>query len=110
MNEYLNDYVVGVQASGVSGFEHLHTLLLRDKLYEQDAQLDAEEKAQLLNADQRLLQHSPEFLVEIERITTLEYERSQRQSPPERWWWYLDVIIHLPNLDKPEVMSLKQLA
>ncbi len=98
MNKYLRDYLVGVQVPGASGFEHLNTLMVRDKLFEQNETLSPEESAKLLKADRQLIEQSPIFLSELQQITTLEYERERRKASPERWWWYLDVIIHLPIL------------
>jgi len=80
----------------VSGFEHLNTLMVRDKLFEQNETLSPEERAKVLAADHQLIEQAPAFLSALEHVTTLEYEREQREAPPERWWWYLDVIVHLP--------------
>jgi len=96
MNKYLKDYTAGVHSPRASGFEHLNTLMCRDKLFEIEGSLTVEEKKQLDQADQHLVEVAAEFLTELQRITSLRYEREQRQASPERWWWYLDVIARLP--------------
>jgi type III secretory pathway component EscV len=98
MNRYLEDYLAGVQAPAVSGFEHLNTLMVRDKLFEQNKTLSPEERAVLLKADHQLIEQAPVFVSALQQITALEYERERREASPERWWWYLDVIIHLPPI------------
>jgi len=96
MNELLKEYLAGVQSHGVSGFEHLNTLMVRDKLFEQNELLSPEESAVLQKADLHLLEKAPEFVSELNQITTLEYERERRNVSAEQWWWYLDVITCLP--------------
>jgi len=96
MNRYLRDYLVGVKSANVSGFEHLNTLMVRDRLFEQNKELTPEERDELLKADYQLIEQAPIILTELEQITSLEYERKQRDALSERWWWYLDVIVHLP--------------
>ena len=96
MNKYLAHYLVAVEHPEVSAFEHLEMLLVRDKLAEQESSLTAEQRAQLLAADRRLLGKAAEFHAELARITNLENERQRRQPSPSRWWWYLDVLTLLP--------------
>ncbi len=96
MNKYLNDYLAGVQSPGASGFEHLNTFMVRDKLFDQNDMLTAAERAALLQADRQLLEQTALFLSALEQITTLAYERERRGASSERWWWYLDVVSHLP--------------
>ncbi len=95
MNKHLEAYIAGAQSPKTSGFEHLQTLMLRDKLFEATTILSSAEKAQLRGADRQLLEQAVIFLEEMERITSLEYERQQRTVSPLRWWWYLDVIVNL---------------
>ncbi len=97
MNKYLVHYRVAVRQPGVSGFETLDMLMVRDKLMQQRALLTPEEKAQLAAADQQLLAHAGEFYAELAHITDLEYERQQRKPIPAQWWWYLDVLLQLPE-------------
>ena len=95
MNKYLAHYQVAVQHPGVSGFEVLDMLMVRDKLLAQVAALSAGEQAQLAVADQYLLAHTAEFCAELAQITDLEYERQQRKPTRTQWWWYLDVLLQV---------------
>ena len=97
MNKYLTRYQVAVQQPGVSGFEVLDMLMVRDKLLTQAATLSAQEQAQLAVADQQLLANAADFYTELAQITGLDYEREQRKSTPAQWWWYLDVLLQLPD-------------
>ncbi len=97
MNNYLKHYQVAVQHPGVSGFEMLDMFMARDKLLQQLASLTLEEKMQLADADRVLLANAAEFYTELTQITSLEYERQQRKPAPAQWWWYLDVLLQLPE-------------
>ena len=97
MNELLKRYTIAVEHPNVSGFEHLEMLMIRDKLAEQEARLSAEEREQLAAADHKLIAQAMAFCVELSRITDLVYERQRRNVPPSHWWWYLDVVAHLPQ-------------
>lgn len=55
------------------------------------------EKVQLAVADQILAVNATAFCDELSTITSLTYERQQRNPSPTQWWWYLDVITHLPE-------------
>lgn len=96
MNKYLKNYLVAVESPEVSGFEHIEMLLVRDKLAEQDILLTTEQRALLAAADERLLEQLAAFYQELCRITNLRSERQRRQPSPERWWWYLDVLLSVP--------------
>ena len=97
MNELLERYIIAVEHPDVSGFEHLEMLMIRDKLAEQEARLSAEERAQLVAADHKLIAQARAFYTELSRITDLAYERQRRNAPPSHWWWYLDVVAYLPR-------------
>lgn len=97
MNELLERYIVAVEHPGVSGFEHLDMLMIRDKLAEQEAQLNSEERERLAAADRKLIVQAAAFHTELSRITSLAYERQRRNVPSSHWWWYLDVVAHLPR-------------
>jgi hypothetical protein len=71
--ELLHHYQIAVQHPGVSGFEVLEMLMVRDRLKEQVASLTLEQKAQLAMADQTLFAHLSDFYKELARITSLEY-------------------------------------
>ena len=110
MNKYLTHYQVAVQHPGVSGFEVLDMLMARDKLLQQLALLTAKEKVQLAVADRALLTHAAEFYAELAQITSLEYERQQRKPAPAQWWWYLDVLLQLPELSTVQAETAFALA
>ncbi len=95
MKTILNDYIAGVQSPQASGFEHLQTLMVRDKLFETAVSLNSEEKARLRQADRQLLEQAPLFLEELGQMTNLAHERQNRNISALRWWWYLDVIVHM---------------
>jgi hypothetical protein len=103
MNKLLQHYQIAVQHPGVSGFEALEMLMVRDRLMKQLASLTPEQKTQLAIADQTLIAHVDEFNTELAWITNLEYERQCRNPAPAQWWWYLDVLAYLPEADKHEV-------
>ncbi len=98
MNHLLEYYTTAVNHPNVSGFEHLEMLMVRDKLADVEHTLLPFEKEQLEQADHRLAERASEFCAELARVTDLQYERDQRQSPPSHWWWYLDVLIQIPSL------------
>lgn len=97
MNKYLEHYLVAVKHTDVSGFEHLEMLAVRDKLANEEQTLTAEETAQLEAADRQLLAQASQFYAALVQITDLHSERQYRQPPPDRWWWYLDVLTRLPQ-------------
>lgn len=43
----------------------------------------------------------------IQRIADLEAWRRQQHTPPAHWWWYLDVLAHLPDLSSQETTGLE---
>ncbi|GAB4579046.1 MAG: hypothetical protein Fur0022_17840 [Anaerolineales bacterium] len=95
MNEYLETYIAGVQSPKASGFEHLQTLMMRDRLFDLSGKLSVQAKARLRQADRQLLENANLFLESLEQITSLAYERQQRNVSALRWWWYLDVVVNL---------------
>lgn len=97
MNRLLQHYLIAVESPEVSGFEHLDMLMLRDKLVEQNEQLTARERALLVAADRRLFEQASVFDAALSQVTSLAYERSQRNPPPSHWWWYLDVVAGVPK-------------
>jgi len=97
MNTYLEHYLAAVNHPDVSGFEHLEMLAVRDKLANEEQKLTAEEAAQLEAADRRLLIQASQFHASLAQIADLQLERQRRQTPPDRWWWYLDVLTRLPQ-------------
>ena len=89
-------YLIDVETPGASGIEHLDMLQRRSELAEIEPQLTPSERQALSTADYLLLQYATEFLAEISEITDLAEERRQRAPSVSEWWWYLDVLIHVP--------------
>ena len=100
MNELLKGYMVDVQYPDVSGIEQHYMLFVRDQLALIKNQLTGEEQAILADADRQLSENAALFLPELSRFIDLADERSKKAIPPERWWWYLDVIAQLPKAEK----------
>jgi hypothetical protein len=105
MNRLLAHYRVDVQHSEVSGAEHLEMLQIRDRLAELESTLTSEEQNALAEADRMLVERASVFHQELIRFLDLAAYRREHGIPPARWWWYLDVISHLPPLkdEAPEM-------
>ncbi len=97
MNDLLKHYSVDVEFPNVSGAEHLEMLQLRDKLFKLESTLSTTEKDILAMADRRLVEQADEFYVELSRFINFEQRRQSHQITVTRWWWYLDVLVHLPR-------------
>ena len=98
MNRLLVHYGVDVQHPEVSGAEHLEMLHIRDRLAELESKLTSEEQEALAEADRLLVERATAFCQEILRFMDLATYRREHGIPPARWWWYLDVLSHLPSL------------
>jgi hypothetical protein len=98
MNRLLVHYCVDVQHPEVSGAEHLEMLQIRDRLAELEPSLTSEEQAALVEADRVLVERASAFYQELLRFLDLAAYRREHGIPPARWWWYLDVMSHLPSL------------
>jgi hypothetical protein len=82
----------------VSGAEHLEMLQIRDRLAELESTLTSEEQNALIEADRVLVARAHACHQELLRFLDLAAYRREHGIPPARWWWYLDVISHLPPL------------
>jgi hypothetical protein len=98
MNRLLVHYCVDVQHPEVSGAEHLEMLQIRDRLAELGPLLTSEEQAALAEADRGLVERATAFYQELLRFLDLAAYRREHGIPPAHWWWYLDVVSHLPPL------------
>jgi hypothetical protein len=98
MNRLLVHYRVDVQHPEVSGAEHLEMLQIRDRLAELESTLTSEEQEALAEADRLLVERATAFYQELLRFLDLATYRREHGIPPARWWWYLDVVSHLPPL------------
>jgi hypothetical protein len=96
MNRLLVHYCVDVQHPEVSGAEHLEMLQIRDQLAELEPTLTSEEQKALGEADRLLVERATAFYQELLRFLDLAAYRREHGIPPVRWWWYLDVVSHLP--------------
>jgi hypothetical protein len=108
MNRLLAHYCVDVQHPEVSGAEHLEMLQIRDRLAELEPTLTSEEQDALAEADRVLVEQATAFYQELLRFLDLAAYRREHGIPPARWWWYLDVVSHLPPLtgEAPEKGNL----
>ena len=108
MNNLLKKYMADVEFPEASGAEHLEMLQIRDRLFEQEQTLSAEEQAELNHADRRLVEQSSRFFAELSRFLDLHQRRQTQHIPVTRWWWYLDVLVHTPSQppswSKPELV------
>jgi hypothetical protein len=96
MNRLLAHYCVDVRHPDVSGAEHLEMLQIRDRLAELEPRLTPEEQAALEEADRGLVARAPAFSQELRRFLDLAAYRREHGIPPAHWWWYLDVVSHVP--------------
>jgi len=98
MNRLLVHYRVDVQHPEVSGAEHLEMLQIRDRLAELEPTLTSEEQNALAEADHVLVEQAHAFHEELLRFLDLAAYRREHGISTARWWWYLDVLSHLPPL------------
>lgn len=96
MNQLLAHYCVDVRHPEVSGAEHLEMLRIRDKLADIESTLTLEEQLRLAEADRALVAQAAIFSQELLRFLDLAEYRLTHRIPPERWWWYLDVVSYVP--------------
>ena len=96
MNALLKEYLADVRHPHVSGAEHLEMLQAREQLAALQHTFSSEEKKLLDEADRLLIAQADEFATELARFTNLVEARRTNRIPPSHWWWYLDVISHLP--------------
>jgi hypothetical protein len=98
MNRLLVHYCVEVQHPEVSGAEHLELLQIRDRLAEFEPTLSTEKQETLAEADRILVERATAFYREILRFLDLAACRREHGILLSHWWWYLDVVSHLPPL------------
>ncbi len=97
MNPRVAYYCAAVQHPDVSGAEHLELLQLRDQLVSVEPLLPPEEQEALGAADALLAAQASQMQRELQRFIDLAAYRREQDIPPERWWWYLDVLQHVPR-------------
>ncbi|MEG4282297.1 hypothetical protein QUB68_04150 [Microcoleus sp. A006_D1] len=96
MNHLLKNYCVSVEFPDVSGAEHLEMLQIRDRLAEIESDLNEAEKTLLTKADRQLIEKVNDFYHELSGFVNLAEIRKAQAISPQRWWWYLDVLVFLP--------------
>jgi len=97
-DELIAAYEVDVRFPDVSGMEHLDMLLTRSEIARGEHHLTAEQRARLAEADKVLLQQAKRFYQAIQKIADLDAWRRDENAPPAHWWWYLDVLVQVPEL------------
>ena len=97
MNQLLAHYCIDMKHPEVSGAEHLEMLKIRDRLVDIEPALIPEEQTSLAEADQVPVEQAVVFCEELSRFVDLAKQRQTDNIPSSRWWWYLDVIRHLPD-------------
>jgi hypothetical protein len=96
LERWLRGYEVGTHHPDVSGLEHMNLLQVRSRLAELEPHFTADQRKRLARADRALYRRAAEFLRAIEAMVDLASWRKQEDIPVTHWWWYLDVIVHLP--------------
>lgn len=97
-DELISAYEVDVRFPNVSGVEHLDMLLTRSEIAKGKTHLTTEQQIRLKEADRMLLQQARHFYQAIQRIADLAAWRRDENVSPTHWWWYLDVLVQLPEL------------
>ncbi len=95
--ELIAAYEAEVQFPDVSGMEQLDMLITRSEIAKNESHLSEKERKRLLNADRLLLQQGRQFYKSIQSIADLASWRRDENIPATHWWWYLDVVVQLPN-------------
>lgn len=95
-DELVTAYETDVQFPEVSGMEHLDMLMTRSEIASIEPHLSAVLRDRVLQADRRLMSHARQFYDAIQAIADLSSWRRSEFMPITHWWWYLDVLAHLP--------------
>lgn len=93
INSLLKNYCVSIEFPDVSGAQHWEMLQICDRLAEIDSDLSAAEKTLLIKGDRQLIKNVNHFDRELSRFVNLSDIRKAEAIPPQRWWWYLDVLV-----------------
>lgn len=100
-------YEVDVRFPDVSGMEHLDMLLTRSRIAQVEDMLSPEQRHRVQIADRELMQQAPRFHMAIRKIADLVAWRARENPSPAEWWWYLDVLVHLPSFAEQPATGLK---
>ncbi len=74
-------------------------LKIRDRLADLEPALTPQEQLSLADADQAFVEQAAVFYEEFSQFLNLAKQRQTDGIPPSRWWWYLDVVRHVPRRD-----------
>ncbi|MCG3121224.1 MAG: hypothetical protein ALAOOOJD_04224 [bacterium] len=91
--KWLANYTVSVQFPVVSGFEILEMLQARSHLAQIENSLSTTERGELELADAIFLAHADAFYASLAEIADLSKLRTQMNTLPSHWWWYLDKLV-----------------
>ena len=94
---WLTQYETDVRFPDVSGMEHLDMLITRSNIAANRDMLTSEQLNRLLVADETLYQNVERFTRAITVVGGLAEWRSARVISPKEWWWYLDVLVSIPQ-------------
>jgi hypothetical protein len=107
-SKILESYETDVQFPDVSGMEHLDTLMTRSEIAKYEPHFTGTEKERLRKADRLLLQNAKQFYSAIREVADLAIWRADEKAPPSHWWWFLDVVVQLPELGETTVPPSEQ--
>lgn len=97
IESWLTQYETDVRFPDVSGMEHLDMLITRSNIAANKNRLTPEQVNRLLVADEALFQNAERFTRAITAVGELAEWRNARVISPEEWWWYLDVLVSVPQ-------------
>jgi hypothetical protein len=97
MNKLLNIYHLSLDFPDVSGAEQLELLMIRDQIAGLEIELNAEEQSFLSEADRKLINSATKIYQELSHFIDLADYRKNHNILPQKWWWYLDVLVSLPS-------------
>ncbi len=102
IESWLTQYETDVRFPDVSGMEHLDMLITRSNIAANKNRLTPEQVNRLLVADEALFQNAERFTRAITAVGELAEWRNARVISPEEWWWYLDVLVSVPQFTLAE--------
>lgn len=94
---WLTQYETDVRFPDVSGMEHLDMLLTRSRIAGEKELLTHEQTERLQEADQHLLHNAESFHEAIAAVANLVEWRETSRISPEEWWWFLNVLVSVPQ-------------
>jgi hypothetical protein len=72
-------------------------LLTRSRLADHKDDLDAGQRERLIQADLLLVRYAAKFMQSIDAVADLASWRDESNATPDHWWWYLDVLVSVPD-------------